>query len=67
MNYIKQIQLENKYLRQCIDEITEYINSSKFAIYPMVNKNDINLRITEWNRKILEIPEVVESCLQHTD
>ena len=55
MNYIQKLQKENQLLKECLDELTIYINSSKFSENPMVNKNDINLRISEYNRKIFEL------------
>lgn len=51
MNYIKALKIENEALKEGIQEIRRYLNSSKFDTDNMVNKNDILLRLQEIDTK----------------
>ena len=44
---VKYLQEQNSQLLNGINEIRRYLNSEKFSIDIMVNKNDILLRINE--------------------
>lgn len=47
MNYLKKLEQENAALKTWVADLDLYVNSSKFSENPMVNKNDINLRLQE--------------------
>ena len=60
MNYIKQLQEENKTLKQQIKaheeglmDIIRYLNLPKFSIDTSVNKQDILNRIEEIRQNVL--------------
>lgn len=52
MNYIKKIEAENKIIKSWIADLDRYVNSDKFRYNVMVNKADINLRLSELRTKL---------------
>jgi hypothetical protein len=55
MNHIKKLQLENAVLREALQAIKSYCNSSKFALDNQCNVNDILLRIEEHESDLASI------------
>lgn len=55
MNYIKQLEQENKVLKEFVNDLTIYLESPKFRDNQMVNRQDIFLRIREMRNKMIDV------------
>lgn len=55
MHHIKKIQLLNRVREDQVNAIRAYLHSEKFSNNPMVNRNDIFLRLDEYESAISEV------------
>lgn len=54
MNYIKKLQIVEKNRTEMVNGLRGYLNSEKFQVDTNVNKNDILMRIQEFEDSLMD-------------